>query len=431
MRKIAIALFLILFLAFSCFSGCIEEEEKNNKPIVEVTYPSYGDVVSNIVMISGLAHDKDGDNTIKYVEVMVNGSKWDKAEGTDKWSYDWRTYDLEDGVYYFRVRAWDGIDYSEICRLNVTIDNPDAMESGDHKWAIFIAAANFPLDNESKLGNGGLNFAENMAEYLIEECGYSTSKMYILFDDGWIRGDNGYGKRVETLQERNHFYDVNYGGATIENLETTIEYVVGEANKFGDSEVFIWFFGHGYGDESDPYTGGKVLESSAVFLWDDTITDKEFGDLLSSLKSKKTCVIVDACYSGGFADKSIFDFSTFFLLRSGIPENGRVVITGASKFRLGYASTTQGPLFSLLWLEGLKTGEADGYRSGVFNDGKPTKLGIYKDGKVSVEEAFYYASYNIRTNIEFEEFSRMEPQINDQYPRKGLLRSIKGLYLKE
>jgi len=253
--------------------------------------------------------------------------------------------------------------------------------------------------------------------------------MIILFDDGWIRMDNGYGARVETLQERNHKYDISYGGATIRNVETSIEYIVEEANKFGDSEVFIWLFGHGHGDENDLLTGGKFLEHSSIFLWDDTITDDEFGDLLSGLKSQKTCVIVDACFSGGFADKAIYNFPTFFLLRSGIPDSGRVVMSGASKFRLGYASTTKGPLFSLLWFEGLTTGDADGFRPGILDFGRPTNFKFFKDGKVSVEEAFYYARYMLKTGDEFEDFKNMEPQINDRYPRSGLLRNLKGMLL--
>ncbi len=429
MDKNVIVLLIFVSVTLSLFSGCIEEESGNEKPLVEITYPHDGMTVSGLVMISGVASDSDSKDAIKRVEVMVNDSEWDDAEGTTKWSYDWRAYEIDDGTYSIRVRSWDGIDYSEFEEINIVIDNPDAMESDDHKWAIFIVAANFPEYNESKLGNGGLNLAEDMAAYLIENCGYPTSNMIILFDDGWIRMDNGYGARVETLQERNHKYDISYGGATIRNVETSIEYMVEEANKFGDSEVFIWFFGHGHGDENDLLTGGKFLESSSVFLWDDTITDDEFGDLLSGLKSQKTCVIVDACFSGGFADKTIYNFPTFFLLRSGIPDSGRVVMSGASKFRLGYASTTKGPLFSLLWFEGLTTGDADGFRPGIMDFGRPTNFKFFKDGKISVEEAFYYARHMLKTDEEFEDFKNMEPQINDRYPRSGLLRSVKGMLL--
>ena len=430
MDKKVIAILLFVSVTLPLLSGCIGEKRSGNEePSVEITYPRDGMTVSGIVMVSGTASDPDGDTTLVRVEVMINDDEWNIADGTAKWSYDWRTYEINNSLYTIRVRSWDGTDYSNVEEINVRVDNSESVESGTHKWAVFIGTANFPEDNKSKLGNGGLDLEEEMATYFIESYQYSTSNIIILFDDGWIRADNGYGNRIETLQERRHKYDVIYGGATKENVMASISYVIEESNKYDDSEVFIWMFGHGYGDENNTFTGGKLLENSAIFLWDDVITDQGLGDLLSGLRSDKTCVIVDACYSGGFADKTIYNLPTFFLLHSGTPKSGRVVISGASKFRLGYASTTQGPLFSLLWFEGLKTGKADGFRPGIDKSGRPTHLKIFKNGKVSVEEAFYYARYMLRTEKTLEDYKKMEPQINDQYPHRGLLRSLGELYL--
>ena len=173
------------------------------------------------------------------------------------------------------------------------------------------------------------------------------------------------------------------------------------------------------------------MERSAVFLWDDILTDKELGDLLSTLRSDKTCIIVDACYSGGFADKTIFNLPELFLFGSSVSSPGRVVMTGASKFRIGYASTTKGPLFSQLWFYGITSGDADGFRPFIANIGRPTRLKMFKDGKVSVEEAFFYARYILRTDKDLKEYSKMEPQINDQYPSKGLIGNLKGMILGE
>jgi len=270
-----------------------------------------------------------------------------------------------------------------------------------------------------------------MTEYFIENYDYPTSNIVILFDDGWIRADNGLGKPVQSLQEHFHKYDITYEGATIQNVETVLKHVVNESNMFDDSEIFVYFSSHGYGDDSS-LAGGKVFERSGVFLWgDEILDDKELGDLLSNLKSEKTCVIVDACYSGGFADKTILNVPELFLYKSGLGKNGRVIITGASKFRTGYASTTHGPLFSLLWFEGIKNGDADGFRPGFLNFGKPSRLNLFKDEKVSVEEAFYYARYVLKNDNTLEDYNKMEPQINDMYPRKGSLFNGKGLILGE
>ncbi|UCH72223.1 MAG: caspase family protein [Thermoplasmatales archaeon] len=419
MDKRIIVLFLFISLTLPLFSGCIVEEKNvNEKPTVEITYPIDGATVSSLVTISGTASDLDGDHTIHQVEIMINDDEWNTAEGTTKWSYDWSIYDIDDGLYTIHVRSWDGIDHSELKEITVKVDNPEVVDSNSHKWALFVAAANFAEDNESKLGNGGLNLAEDIATYLIGECEYSTSNIIILFDDGWIRKDNGYGERIKTLQQRKHDYDITYGGATKQNVIAAINHIVSESNKYPDSEVFVWMFGHGCGDEENNLTGGKILENSEIFLWDSTITDNELGILLSDLKSekKKTCIIIDACFSGGFADKTIYNFPTFFLLRSGLPKSGRIIITGSSKFRIGYASTIQGPLFSFLWFEGIRTGNADGFRSGILDMGRQTKSRLFKDGKVSVEEAFYYARHVLRTDETYEEYEKMEPQINDQYP---------------
>lgn len=432
MDKKIIAVLLVVSVALPLLAGCIGEDRVDNeKPLVEITYPRDRMAVSSIVMISGTASDPDGDDTLVRVEVMIDDDEWNIAEGTTKWSYDWRTYEIDDGLYTVRVRSWDGTSYSDVEEITVRVDNPGTVESDAHRWAVFIGAANFPSDNESKLGNGGLYLAEELATYFIENYGYSTSNVILLFDDGWIRRDNGYGARIQTLQERRREYDITYGGATEENVLASINYVVEESNKYDDSEVFIWFFSHGYGDQNNTLTGGKILESSAVFLWDDILTDQELGDLLSGLKSKKTCIIVDACFSGGFADKTIYNLPTFFLLRTSIPRSGRVVISGASKFRSGHASTTEGPLFTQLWFEGLKTGKADGFRPGILKSGRPTRLRIFKDGKISVEEAFYYARYTLRTEENFKDYKKMEPQINDQYPHRGLFRSMGGMLLGE
>lgn len=409
-------------------------EEKgpiNKKPSIEIIFPIDGDTVSKIVTISGSATDPDGDQTIKQVEILINDS-WIIVDGTTLWSYTWTIYNLNNSNYNLSVRAWDGAVYSDIKSITINIFNPEIVESDEHKWAVFIFASNFPVENESKLGNGGLFLAEEMAEFLIEEKNYPTSNIIILFDDGWIRKDNGYGNRLEPLQQRFHKYDITYEGATRENVEATLKNIVQEVNSYEDSEVFIWLAGHGYGDSENPVTGGKFFENCGIFLWDSTIlTDKDLGNLLSNLASKRTCVVVDGCYSGGFADKTILSFPEFFLFKSEIPKPGRVIITGTSKFRVGYASTTRGPLFSLVWFEGITSGKADGYRPGFFEMGRPSRLQIFKDGKISVEEAFYYARYVFKNDESYKDFRWMEPQINDQYPRNGPFRSLDGLILGE
>ena len=429
-KIIAIFIAILIVLTLYYIISVQENYVKNKKPYVEIENLQNNEVVSGIVMITGSASDSNGDDSIVRVEIKIHNDEWITVEGTTEWSYEWITYPYE-GSCNILVRAWDGIDYSDNEKISVFIDNPEPAESDSHKWAVFIAAANFPEEDKNKLGNGGLNLMEEMAKFFIENYGYSTSNVFILFDDGWIRDNNGYGEKKETLQQRPHEYAITYGSATIEKVESVISRVVAEANNFDDSEIFIWISSHGQGDNANDLTGGKILERSTVYLWDSLLTDKELGGMLFSLKSKKTCVIIDACFCGGFADKIIFNLPELFLLKSNLPNPGRIVIAGSSKFREGFASTTQGPLFSMIWFEGIKSGEADGFKSGILNNGKPTNLKMYKDGKVSVEEAFYYARHILRTNEDLEDYKNMQPQINDQYPYAGLFRSRDELILGE
>ena len=422
MEKRILAIFLALgVLLIPLFSGCLEQvTHPNHKPVVRITFPSDGAEVSQLVMISGTASDPDGDDQVTTVEVQIENTGWVQADGTTLWGYEWSTYDVSDGDYTVYARAFDSKEYSDVESIAVQVKNPKTIESEAHKWAVFVAAANFPEENESKLGNGGLYLAEEMTAYLIESCSYSTENVVILFDDGWIRDENGYGKRVETLQERTHQYTIVYGAAMKQTVVDVLEQVITESNQYGDSEVFLWVFNHGYGDQNRTVFGGKLFRQSEIFLWDDVMSDRELGDVLKPLKAKKVCVIVDACYSGGFADKTLFNLPTSLLLRSGIPQNGRIVISATSKFRKGFASTTEGPLFTNLWFEGLKTGDADGFKPGFLHRGKPMLLRFFKNGEVSVKEAFYYAKYVLRTDKSLSEYKWMEPQMNDRYPHRGL-----------
>jgi hypothetical protein len=428
---IALTVIVVFLLLIANYGGLFSTNFNfnNGKPTVTITYPSDGATVSTLVMISGTASNPDGEGTIDSVQIKIDGNNWVTVTGTTLWSYDWTTYDVSNGQYNISARSYNGKEYSEIISISVRVNNPASVDSGAHKWAIFIAAANFPTNNDTKLGNGGLYLAEEMAAYFIENNEYPTSQIMILFDDGWIRSDNGYGTKLKTLQERPHKYDITYGGATKANMLASLRYVINESNAYPDSEVFIWIFNHGVGNNNKTFTGGKILQRSEIFLWDDTITDRELGDILKPLESKKVAIIIDACYCGGFADRTILGLRTSLLLRSGIPDNGRVVISGTSKFRLGFASTIQGPVFSLLWFEGLSTGQADGYRPGLFDRGVLRKMKMFQDGKVSVEEAFYYARSMLRTDEKYQDFKSMQPQINDEYPHRGLLRSRGELLL--
>lgn len=428
-KQISVVFFVILI--FIPFSGCLDQNAivGNIKPIVSIHSPSTMNTVLGIVNISGVAFDPDSNDQIEYVEINIdNTSDWDKAEGTTNWTYQWKTYSYSNGLKHILVRAWDGSQYSKQKIIQLRLANPQDIHYNTHRWAVFIAAANFPESDMNKLGNGGLYLAQNMSDFFVEQYRYSTSNVNILFDDGWLRNDSGFGEPIKKLNKIPRTYNITYGAATKNNVISTLNEIITEANRFEDSEVFIWIFNHGFGDYNRKLTGGKVLERSAIFLWDDYLIDEELGMILDPLDSQETGILIDACYIGGFADKTIYNLPTLPGLRSGVPRPGRVVITSTSKFRTGIAIIEYGPLFSLLWFDGLQTQEADGFRPGLLNRGRLPFI-RFEDGSVSIEESFYYARYLLRNVENINEFNTMQPQINDQYPNRGLFRNLEGLVL--
>jgi hypothetical protein len=409
---ITIVLLISVGAAFLVFN---REKISNSSPTVDISYPLDGSTVSGLVMISGKANDFDVNDMIT-VEVKIDEGKWHLAEGSRDWSFSWDTTLVENGKHAIYARAYDHKEYSDITKISVYVNNEDVTSI--HKWALLVAACNFPEKEEQKLGNGGFYFALNLSKYLIDACGYPPEHITILFDDGWIRSDNGFGEKIAPLYEIVEPKSIHSGAATVSNFEIVLTNLIDNANMYDDSEVFIWLFNHGLGNDKYKFTGGKILESSAIFMWDGIIKDIDLGNVLSNLNAKKVCIIVDACYSGGFADKTIFNLPT--ILSSGISGKGRIVIAGTSKFKKGYADIKRGPLFSLFWFEGLTTGKADGYRPGLFKAGRRTILPFFKDGKVSVEEAFYYARCKLRSP-QYLKYISMQPQINDQIPGETFL----------
>lgn len=381
--------------------------KRDQKPVVWIDYPRSGEKVYGIFIVRGRAYDPEG--KIEFVEVKVNEGEWKRVKGAENWSCEVNTEKIREDVCYIYARAWDGYQYSDVVKVKVYIER--IVESDIHKWAIFVAAANVEI-GKKKLGNGILFLAEEMARYFINNLSFPSCHVFILFDDGWIRSNNGEGERICTLQERPSSIDgVIYGPATKKFFTFVIDKVKNDANKYNDSEVFMWISGHGVGDPNQKFTGGKILERSEIILWDSILSDRELGSALEDLKAK-LCLIVDSCYSGGFANRVIFNIPSF--LKSGIPKDGRIVITGESKFSIGYSSSLSGPLFTRLWFEGLKSGKADGFKRGILSIGGRLHFRFLKDGKVSVEEAFYYAKYMIRVN--YPSLILMQPQINDMYP---------------
>jgi len=95
--------------------------EENNPPLVKITYPLENEIVNGTVTIAGTASDSDGE--VIEVFVQIDDTGWQIADGTDNWIYLWNTFLFEDGLHLIKAKSFDGLDYSEIFLVNVTVNN--------------------------------------------------------------------------------------------------------------------------------------------------------------------------------------------------------------------------------------------------------------------------------------------------------------------
>ncbi|HEC82824.1 MAG TPA: hypothetical protein ENI53_02950, partial [Thermoplasmatales archaeon] len=95
----------------------------NNPPSIEITEPAEGSVVAEEINIKGKAWDIDGNESIVKVEIRIDDGEWIVADGTNSWNYSWNTNSVENGIHKIYARAYDGIQYSKIVSINVTVTN--------------------------------------------------------------------------------------------------------------------------------------------------------------------------------------------------------------------------------------------------------------------------------------------------------------------
>ena len=97
------------------------EFHPNNIPKVEIITIHDKRTVKGNVALNGIAWDIDG--TIESVEISFDGATWIEVTGTTSWEYDWNTSEISDGRHNVMVRSWDGYDYSNSEKIQVSVDN--------------------------------------------------------------------------------------------------------------------------------------------------------------------------------------------------------------------------------------------------------------------------------------------------------------------
>jgi ABC-type transport system substrate-binding protein len=95
----------------------------NLRPEVEITSLSSGQTISGVAVISGTAHDPDGDNQLDMVEVDIDGAGWEVVSGTTSWSFTLDTKNMSEDSHTISARSFDGAEYSLPASVIVYVDN--------------------------------------------------------------------------------------------------------------------------------------------------------------------------------------------------------------------------------------------------------------------------------------------------------------------
>ncbi len=96
-------------------------------PTVNITYPYNGMTLNGTVIITGIADDIDG--IVQKVEISTDFFQWITAVGTILWNYTWNTTTVSNGFHVISARSYDGIEYSDIAAVMVTVNNTYASLS--------------------------------------------------------------------------------------------------------------------------------------------------------------------------------------------------------------------------------------------------------------------------------------------------------------
>ncbi|MCK4613431.1 MAG: right-handed parallel beta-helix repeat-containing protein, partial [Thermoplasmata archaeon] len=69
-------------------------------------------------------------NKVDKVEISINNGPWITVTGTESWSIEWDTKDIENGEYTIKVRSYDGKNYSDVKSITVKVENKDDDDGG-------------------------------------------------------------------------------------------------------------------------------------------------------------------------------------------------------------------------------------------------------------------------------------------------------------
>ena len=192
-------------------------QNENNIPEATINTPENETVVSGTITIKGTSSDEDGDETIEKVEISIGDDPWEKVSRITSWEYEWETTSYSNIGYKIRVRAFDGIDYSDIEDIKLYVWN--GIENIPPE--IIISS---PLNNSEVSGEVYLNGQASDEDGRIE-------KVEMSIDNGvWflIQGTSvwSYNWSIETIENGLHTIRVRSYDGEVFSSERSITVIV-------------------------------------------------------------------------------------------------------------------------------------------------------------------------------------------------------------
>jgi len=102
-----------------------------DRPIVTISQPENGSILSGKFRIEGTSWIENGD--VEKVEINVTGSSWESVNGTINWHFVWDTSKVKNGNHTIQVRGYSKDGYSEIASINVSVKDEERSDD-DENW---------------------------------------------------------------------------------------------------------------------------------------------------------------------------------------------------------------------------------------------------------------------------------------------------------
>ena len=106
----------------------VKNEVDNKKPSVTISHPVQDGVFSGIIIINGSANDTDG--TIERVDIKFDRGTWESVNSTNGiWEFSLNTSRFSNGYHHIYARSFDGMEYSSIESVRITIRNNESNDN--------------------------------------------------------------------------------------------------------------------------------------------------------------------------------------------------------------------------------------------------------------------------------------------------------------